>query len=418
MQSLDLYRSILDGNREGKGGGVASICSAHPLVLKALFRTAKRRDTLALVESTSNQVDQFGGYTGMKPADFARMVHELADAEGFPRERILLGGDHLGPNTWVAEGPEAAMAKTRDLVAAYVKAGYRKIHLDASFVCKGDPVPITDEIVSARAAEMAEVAEASWEGEPPVYIIGTEVPYPGGVVDEEEDEMHVTGADDVRATIEAFRAAFAARGLEAAWERVTGVVVQPGVEFGDGLVQDYKGAEALSKVILDYPGMVFEAHSTDYQTPANLSRLVRDHFAILKVGPWLTWALREGFMALELIERELAPAAPSAFRETLVGAMRDNPKYWRSYYTGSEAEIAYKLVYSYSDRARYYLPAEAVKASVERLFANLDGGLAEGLLSQFLPNQYRAVREGRVAAAPEDLAIDRVAEIIGLYLDA
>ncbi|MCB1357778.1 MAG: class II D-tagatose-bisphosphate aldolase, non-catalytic subunit [Maritimibacter sp.] len=416
MTALDSYRDILRHNRERRGGGVASICSAHPLVLRALFRSALKRDTIALVESTSNQVDQFGGYTGMTPADFVDLVHALADAEGFPRDRLLLGGDHLGPNSWRAEGPGAAMAKTRDLVEAYVRAGYRKIHLDASFVCAGDPASLTDEIVAARAAEMAEVAEASWEGTPPVYIVGTEVPTPGGIVDAEE--MHVTRPEDVRRTLAAFEAAFRARGLDAAWERVTGLVVQPGVEFGDGRVEDYAGAPELSKTILDYPGMVFEAHSTDYQTPANLSRLVADHFCILKVGPWLTYALREGLMALELIERELAPDRPARFREVLTGVMKDMPKYWAPYYSGDPSEVDFKLIYSYSDRARYYLPQQQVKAAIDRLLANLAPVVPEALLSQYLPAQYRAVRAGDLEPAPEALLISRISEVIDVYLDA
>ncbi|SJZ54237.1 class II D-tagatose-bisphosphate aldolase, non-catalytic subunit [Consotaella salsifontis] len=416
MKSLQLYRDTLESNRAGKGGAVASICSAHPYVLRALFRSARERETVTLVESTSNQVDQYGGYTGMKPADFVRLVREIADEEGFPQERLLLGGDHLGPNSWRAEGSVAAMEKTRALVEAYVKAGYRKIHLDASFVCADDKAPLTDEIVAERAAEMAKVAEASWDGEPPLYIVGTEVPTPGGALDDEE--MHVTGLEDVRKTLETFQAAFRRHGLDAAWERVTGLVVQPGVEFGDGMVHDYAGAPDLSLTILDYPGMVFEAHSTDYQTPENLSRLVRDHFGILKVGPWLTYAVREGLMALELMERESKPAEPSHFRDVLTRVMKENPKHWKSYYTGDQAEIDHKLIYSYSDRARYYLPHPGVKAAIGRLIQNLPALVPEPLLSQYLPAQYRAVRAGHLKAAPVDLVISHVSEVIDFYLDA
>lgn len=416
MKSLDLFGKTLESNRAGKGGVVASICSAHPVVLRALFRSARRRETFALIESTSNQVDQYGGYTGMLPADFVKMVHELADEERFPRERVLLGGDHLGPNTWRARGVAAAMIETRKLVEVYVRAGYRKIHLDASFVCSDDKAPLTDEIVAERAADMAAVAEANWEGTPPVYVIGTEVPTPGGVV--EDEALHVTRPADVDRTLAAFREAFRRRGLDAAWERVTALVVQPGVEFGDGMVHDYVPAKALSEAILAYPGMVYEAHSTDYQTPANLARLVADHFCILKVGPWLTYAVREGLMALELMESELHPAAPSRFRETLTSVMKDDPKYWKSYYTGDAASIDYKLMFSYSDRARYYLGRPEVKAAIDRLMANLGPGIPEGLISQFLPAQYRSVRAGAFGATPSDLLIDRVAEVIDFYLDA
>ena len=55
------------------------------------------------------------------------------------------------------------------------------------------------------------------------------------------------------------------------------------------------------------PGLVFEAHSTDYQPPESLSRLVIDGFAILKVGPGLTFALREALYALDEIAAALYP---------------------------------------------------------------------------------------------------------------
>lgn len=416
MNALDLYRQCLETNRSGKGGCVASICSAHPLVLRALFRSALKYDSVALVESTSNQVDQYGGYTGMTPKDFVSLVHELADLEGFPKDRILLGGDHLGPNSWRAEGAENAMAKTLTLVEAYVKAGYRKIHLDASFVCAGDPTPLRDEIVAERAAQMAKVAEAAAADVRPVYIIGTEVPTPGGAMDDED--LHLTMPEEARATIEAFHKAFIKHGLEEAWERVTGLVVQPGVEFSDGHVLNYDGADALSKTILDYPGMVFEAHSTDYQTPDNLQRLVNDHFGILKVGPWLTWALREGLMALELIEQEMEPSEPSQFRAVLMTEMEQDPQYWQSYYTGSEQERAYKRLYSYSDRARYYLPREAVKQSIKRLEKNLGAGIPDGLLSMHMPEEYSAVRTGALTPKPEDLLMARISRVIDCYLTA
>jgi D-tagatose-1,6-bisphosphate aldolase subunit GatZ/KbaZ len=416
MKSLDVFRQTLERNRRGRGGAVASICSAHPIVLRALFRSARRRGALALVESTSNQVDHYGGYTGMWPADFVKMVHQLADEEGFPREMVLLGGDHLGPNTWRARSAEDAMTETRQLVQSYVRAGYRKIHLDASFVCAGDPSPLPDEIVAERAAVMAEVAEASWEGTPPVYIIGTEVPTPGGVVAEET--LKVTRPGDVARTLEAFEEAFRRHGLGAAWERVVGLVVQPGVEFGDGMVHDYVPAPELAKTILQYPGMVYEAHSTDYQSPANLRRLVGDHFCILKVGPWLTYAVREGLLLLELMERETHPFIPSRFRDVLTTVMKEDPKYWKAYYTGEKDEIDFKLVYSYSDRARYYLGRPEVNIAAERLIKNLSPKVPEGLISQYMPGQYRSVRSGELSAAPTDLLIARVAEVIDIYLDA
>ena len=416
MNALDEFVAQLERNRRGQGGVAVSVCSAHPLVLRAAFRSALRYDTFALIESTSNQVDQYGGYTGMKPADFAALVRRIAEEEGFPAERVLLGGDHLGPNSWRHLGSEKAMQETLQLVRSYVQAGYRKIHLDASFVCADDAGPLSDEIVARRCAQMAQVAEEAASGEKPIYVVGTEVPTPGGT--QADEGMHVTSPADVERTLGVFRETFLAHGLSDAWSRVVGLVIQPGVEFGDAMVHDYQPMPAITAVIDRQPGLAYEAHSTDYQSGSNLARLARNHFFILKVGPWLTYALREGLFSLECIERELNPANPSRFRETLAGVMKADPKYWEKYYSGSADEVDYKIAFSYSDRARYYLGHKDVADSLNQLLDNLSPEVPDGLISQYLPMQYQAVREGRLGKHPSDLAVDRVSNVLDLYFAA
>ena len=416
MNALDEFVAQLERNRRGQGGVAVSVCSAHPLVLRAAFRSALRYDTFALIESTSNQVDQYGGYTGMKPADFAALVRRIAEEEGFPTERVLLGGDHLGPNSWRHLGSEKAMQETLQLVRSYVQAGYRKIHLDASFVCTDDAGPLSDEVVARRCAQMAQVAEKAASGEKPIYVVGTEVPTPGGT--QADEGMHVTSPADVERTLGVFRETFLAHGLSDAWSRVVGLVIQPGVEFGDAMVHDYQPMPAITAVIDRQPGLAYEAHSTDYQSGSNLARLAQNHFFILKVGPWLTYALREGLFSLECIERELKPANPSRFRETLAGVMKADPKYWEKYYSGSADEVDYKIAFSYSDRARYYLGHKDVADSLNRLLDNLSPEVPDGLISQYLPLQYQAVREGRLGKHPMDLAVDRVSNVLDLYFEA
>lgn len=416
MNALDEFVSQLERNRRGQGGAAVSVCSAHPLVLRAAFRSALRYDTFALIESTSNQVDQYGGYTGMKPADFAALVNKIAAEEGFPAERVLLGGDHLGPNSWRHLGSEKAMQETLQLVRSYVQAGYRKIHLDASFVCSDDAGTLSDEIVARRCAQMAQVAEEAASGTKPIYVVGTEVPTPGGT--QADEGMHVTSPADVERTLGVFRDTFLDHGLSDAWNRVVGLVIQPGVEFGDAMVHDYQPTPALTAVIDRQPGLAYEAHSTDYQSGSNLARLVDNHFFILKVGPWLTYALREGLFSLEFIECELKPANPSRFRETLARVMQADPKYWEKYYSGSADEVDYKIAFSYSDRARYYLGHKDVVDSLNRLLDNLSPEVPDGLISQYLPMQYQAVREGKLGKHPADLAVDRVSNVLDLYFGA
>ena len=66
-------KSILELVRRHKAGqaiGIWSICSAHPVVLRAALCEGLRSGSPVLVEATSNQVNQFGGYTGMTPSGF------------------------------------------------------------------------------------------------------------------------------------------------------------------------------------------------------------------------------------------------------------------------------------------------------------------------------------------------------------
>src|SRR5665647_1540064 len=178
----------------------------------------------------------------MRPADFRELVLGIADRIGLPRDRVVLGGDHLGPNTWRALGPEEAMDRSDVLVEAYVAAGSTEIHLDCSMSCAGDPSPLTDDLVAERAARLAAVAEDTAVRERGVsdllYVVGTEVPVPGGA-HETIDALAPTSASAARATIDCHRQVFQDAGLGTAWERVIGLVVQPGVEFDHVAVVDY-----------------------------------------------------------------------------------------------------------------------------------------------------------------------------------
>ncbi|TDR73288.1 class II D-tagatose-bisphosphate aldolase, non-catalytic subunit [Paludibacterium purpuratum] len=424
MNALLRLRAL---RRQGLVSGIPSICSAHPLVLTAAMQQSLADGSPLLIEATCNQVNQFGGYTGMTPADFARFVHTLAREEGLPLSNLILGGDHLGPSPWQDEPAALAMRKAGDMVEAYVLAGFDKIHLDASMRCADDPEPLPDQCIAERAAALclrAEQAQARRPGkQPPVYVIGTEVPTPGGATDEEQG-LQPTSAEDVGLTLAISQSAFRKLGLDAAWERVVALVVQPGVEFGDASIHAYRRdtAQALVQAIANQAPWMYEAHSTDYQTPQALRELVEDRFAILKVGPALTFALREALFALELIEHELCgrdpSLQPSRLREVLDQAMRANPVHWRKHYHGNEAELAYARRFSFSDRSRYYLGDAAVMTEIERLLAATAGPLPLALLSQYRPPAFEAVRAGQIAPSGRALALHAIRQTLAHYAAA
>ncbi len=406
----------------GQSVGVTSICSAHPIVIEASLRHARAHDDAwVLFEATCNQVNQDGGYTGMTPADFVGFVQGIARKVGFDVSRIALGGDHLGPNPWISLDADGAMAKAELMVAAYVAAGFRKIHLDCSMSCAGDPVPLPEAVIVERAVRLCRAAEQAWNtagGEAPVYVIGTEVPVPGGATEAIEG-LETTTPQAALATIAAHHDAFEAAGLADAWTRVIASVVQPGVEFDHHDVIDYQAdkAHALSAAITTVPGMVFEAHSTDYQTRQALAALVRDHFAILKVGPGLTFALREALWALDAIEREwIPPASQAKLREVALARMREQPGHWRRYYHAEGHALDIDLQYSLSDRIRYYWPDPMIEQARERLFDNLRASPPPlPLISQYLPHALRALRNGHADRDPLSLVMAHVSAVLDDY---
>lgn len=416
---------LVADHKAGAGGGVVSVCCAHPLAIEAALIQAKASGApFALVEATCNQVNQDGGYTGMTPADFRDLVSSIAGRVAFPQDRILLGGDHLGPNPWTRLPAEAAMRKAEVMVEAYVAAGFRKIHADCSMSCADDPVPLPERVIAERAARLIAAAEAAWAragAEPPVYVIGTEVPVPGGAT-EDLPELQVTAPEAALTTIETHREIFRREGLEAAWPRVIALVVQPGVEFDHHGVVGYDRAKAcaLSRAIEAAPHMLYEAHSTDFQTPAALADLVRDHFAVLKVGPAVTFALREAFWALDAIEQEwIAEGERARLRETVLNRMRAAPGHWAKYYHSSGEQLAFDLQYALSDRIRYYWTDPEVSGACARLFETLERSPPPmALVSQHMPLAFAALRGDEAALTPTRLVLAHVGAVLDPYTAA
>ena len=421
-----LLRDMMVKRKAGVPCGVASYCTANELVIEALLRQAIRFDDGILIEATANQVNQFGGYTGMQPADFRDFVYRIAERVGYPKERIVLGGDHLGPLTWASEPEEQAMAKAVELVQLFVRAGYQKIHLDTSMRLAGDPTPLSDRVIARRGVRLYQACEQAYQArketdpsaERPVFIIGSEVPIPGGA-QEQEEGVSVTTPEAAAQTLAVYREEFSRAGLGDAFENIIGIVVQPGVEFGDDDIfhYDHWNARSLCQELSKYEGVVMEGHSTDYQSPAELRQMVQDGIAILKVGPALTFALRNGLFALSRLEEALLPPEQRVnFEAVLEQTMLANPEKWQRYYRGTEMEVALKRKYSFSDRCRYYFAQPEITGAIQRLLDNINQvDLPLGLLYQYLPVQYAKVRDGVLKKEAKALLLDFVVEVAEIY---
>ncbi len=356
------------------------------------------------------------------------MVEKIAREENLPAEQLILGGDHLGPLTWQNLPESEAMANSLALVREYTLAGFTKIHLDTSMrVADDDPNAALDVAVCARrGAQLACAVRDAYEERKkthpdalrPVLVIGSEVPIPGGSQCH-EDSVAPTDPAEFRRQYRVFRETFEKAG--APFEDVVAFVVQPGVEFGDDFVCQYNAENAapLTEALLDYIPLVFEGHSTDYQTQDSLSAMVRDGIRILKVGPALTFGLREALFQLESCEKVLVSDAAkrSDFQNVLLAEMDASDKYWKKYYSGTPEEIAYKKLFSYSDRCRYYLPAEAVEKAIARLLENTKD-VPVGLISQFFPQQYPQVMDGKLASDGLSLVLSRTGVWCDVYAAA
>ncbi|HBN55684.1 MAG TPA: tagatose-bisphosphate aldolase, partial [Lachnospiraceae bacterium] len=314
-----------------------------------------------------------------------------------------------------------------ELVYQYTRAGFTKIHLDTSMKVADDPEGVlSTETIARRGVKLYQVCMRAYEdllkenpeAVRPVFIIGSEVPIPGGA-QEAEDTLSVTSPEAFEDTVNTYRRMFKEADAGDGWKDVIAVVVQPGVEFGDDQVflYDSKAAEALTEQLKKYPEVVFEGHSTDYQSAESLRDMVTDGICILKVGPSLTYAMREAVFALSMMEKELVPAEEQAYLiETLEHVMTDEPGNWQKHYHGSLKELALARKYSFSDRARYYMGDKKVIAAIDKLFGNLRRyTIPMNMLHQYMPLQFDKVRTGSLSMDPKALVQDAILQFLYDY---
>ena len=413
-------QEMMEKRRQGIKCGIPSYCTANELALEIAIRRAKMLNMPVLIEATANQVNQYGGYTGMLPKDFYKLVLDMAAKFELPEQMVILAGDHLGPLTWQNLPEAEAMEKSIELVYQYTRAGFTKIHLDTSMKVADDAEGLlSTEVIARRGATLYKAAIKGYEElkaeKPdairPVFVVGSEVPIPGGA-QEAEDSLAVTSVAAFKDTVATYKRVWEEEGVGEGMNDVIAVVVQPGVEFGDDQVFLYDSAAAaeLCAALKEFPEVCFEGHSTDYQSPACLKAMVEDGIAILKVGPALTYGLREALFSLSLMENELVPAEErSNFIDVLEKVMLENPGNWQKHYHGDEKQLHLARKYSFSDRARYYIGQPEVLAAMEKLFNNLNTyKIPLNMLHQYMPLTYAKVRDGELPLDAKELAMDGV----------
>ena len=183
------------------------------------------------------------------------------------------------------------------------------------------------------------------------------------------------------------------------------------------ILYDRAKAKDLVRVLDDEQQFVFEAHSTDYQGPKLLGELVEDGFGILKVGPELTFVLRETLYALDLIATDLLPDYGNRpLLAVLERLMLAKPKYWERHYDGDEATKRYLRHFSLSDRIRYYWSMPEAQVALGRLIGALSGiRVPMPLFRQHLP---AAERFADTLLDPAAILTWRIEQILKHYHDA
>ncbi len=394
----EILQGVIARNRAGEPAAIPSVCSAHPEVIEASLRLARQLNRPVVIEATSNQVNPDGGYTGQTPADFVSAVYALAAKTGLDRSAIVLGGDHLGPQAWRSLPPDEAMAKADAMIRAYAKAGFTKLHLDCSEGCLGEPPQLSDDQTVPRAAQLARAVVETVPADRLLFVVGTEVPPPGGARAGEHGLVPTT-PEAARATLDAHIDAFRDLG------RIGALVVQPGVEFGalevDHLPMDRD--PGLREATAHHDGVVLEAHSTDYQRPEAFPRLAELGFAFQKVGPALTFAWREAIYSLDRLA-QVAGWIDRDLSETMESAMLADPSQWQRHLDASAGDLRLQRHFSYADRIRYYWPRPDAQAAVSRLRGVLQGKrLPDPMLHQgFAPSVLDRAEALRAHLPPAD----------------
>lgn len=408
--------------------GIASFCCTDPKVMERVLLNAKERGEYALIEATSNQVNQTGGYVGLTPAQFVERALRIAEKTSFDLKYLVLGGDHIGPLPWKELPAKDAMEKAEKLMESCIKAGYAKIHIDTSMSLGGDPNPLPEKVKVARSVQLYRTALKAYEERrksnsglsKPLFVIGSDVPFPGGQMVADKGTIEITPPENLWHTLDLYQKEFAKAGYEKAFADIIGMVVELGLEFDEYEGYRSEPVIALKSAMDQFPELVLEAHSTDFQKAETLTSMKHDGVGILKVGPELSYAHREALLALSAIEAELIPEdVRGDYPAVLEAAMVEDPIYWESWYDGDEKELHCQRMHSKLDRGRYYMTVPAVQMAEHKLIQNLKSiSVPAELIRKYFPETWEEVQHHGTGNLPEDLIQAEINRVVQKYMEA
>lgn len=342
-----------------------SFCTANFNVIKILIIFAKYYNLPILLESTSNQVNQFGGYTGLTPRQFYKKIDKLKKKIKIKNKQVMIGADHLGPLPWKKLNSKIALKNAKTLIKKCISLKYDKIHIDSTIVCKDDK-NLNLNLIRSRSAKIFNTVPKK-DIKNIFFVFGSEVPFAGGG---NTNKIKPSVLNNIK--VDYFLYNSILKNLNSNKKNKFSLVVEPGMAFSNSKIslpklKKFKKNLSFSKK----NNFSYEAHSTDYQRLVTLKKLVKNNFRFLKVGPELTFDFYQAIKKMEKIEDTNCNQKSNISYELMKAMSKDN-KYWKDYYKGTKKKIEFLKLNSYLDRMRYYWDSKNVKKSMIKLFKNID----------------------------------------------
>ncbi len=346
-----------------KKKALPSFCTANFDVIHSIFYYCHINKLPCLIECTSNQVNQDGGYTSNTPKKFANKINKLRKKIKLNQSQLFLGGDHLGPLAWKKNTNKTALKKSIKLINSFLNANFDKIHVDTSTMCKDD-VFINNDIIFDRTLKILNSKIIKKKIYDKFLVIGSEVPLSGS---NDDKTVITTSLEKIKIEALKFRDFLESTHLK---KRNFGLVIEPGMKYMNSSIKKPIFTKFLNKKKFSkINNFVFEAHSTDYQPKKILLKLVDNNFKFLKVGPELTYNYSRSLFFMNKIENKFFKNSTSDIKKSILLSMKQNNKYWKEYYDKNNNLL---LLNSKLDRSRYYLNEKNVENSIRILRNNIN----------------------------------------------
>ena len=362
-----------------KNKALPSFCTANFDVIESIFYYCNINKLPCLIECTSNQVNQDGGYTSNTPKLFVNKINNLRKKIKLKQSQLFLGGDHLGPLPWKNNTNKIALKKSVKLINSFLNEKFDKIHVDTSIKCKNDK-SINNEIIFDRTCKILSSTIIKKKINDKFLVIGTEVPLSGS---NDDKKVIITSIKKIKIEALNFKNFLESLHLK---KKIFGLVIEPGMKYMNTSIKKPIFTKFLhKKKFSKMNNFVFEAHSTDYQPKKILLKLVDNNFKFLKVGPELTFNYSRSLFFMNKIENKFFKNLTSDIKKNILLSMKQNNTYWKEYYDKNNDLL---FLNSKLDRSRYYLNTKIVKNSL-RILKNNINSLDQKKIISFINNDFK-----------------------------